>query len=52
MVQPITLTVNGTVHEIEVDPKQSLLHVLRDTLGLTGSKIGALKAVWGMYRAR
>ena len=47
-MQPITLTVNGTVHEIEVDPQQSLLHVLRDMLGLTGSKIGCAEGQCGV----
>jgi isoquinoline 1-oxidoreductase alpha subunit len=48
VVQHITLTVNGTVHEIEADPEQSLLHVLRDTLGLTGSKIGCAEGQCGV----
>ena len=48
MVQPITLTVNGTVHEIEADPDHALLHVLRDTLGLTGSKIGCAEGQCGV----
>ncbi len=48
MVQHITLTVNGTAHEVEVDPQQSLLHVLRDMLGLTGSKIGCAEGQCGV----
>ncbi len=48
MVQPITLIVNGTAHEIEIDSEQSLLHVLRDTLGLTGSKIGCAEGQCGV----
>ncbi len=48
MGQHIRLTVNGTVHEIEVDPQQSLLHVLRDMLGLTGSKIGCAEGQCGV----
>jgi len=47
-VQPITLIVNGTAHEIEIDSEQSLLHVLRDTLGLTGSKIGCAEGQCGV----
>jgi isoquinoline 1-oxidoreductase subunit alpha len=35
-----TLNVNGTVHEIEVDPDTPLLWVLRDELKLTGTKFG------------
>lgn len=34
------LSVNGTTHEIEVDPEMPLLWVLRDELGLTGTKYG------------
>jgi aerobic-type carbon monoxide dehydrogenase small subunit (CoxS/CutS family) len=32
------LVVNSTSHEIDVEPGQPLLHVLRDRLGLTGTK--------------
>jgi isoquinoline 1-oxidoreductase alpha subunit len=48
VVHPITLTVNGTAHEIEIDSEQSLLHVLRDALGLTGSKIGCAEGQCGV----
>ncbi|MFY9237817.1 MAG: (2Fe-2S)-binding protein [Roseovarius sp.] len=34
------LTVNGTAHEIDVEPDMPLLWVLRDVLGLTGTKYG------------
>ena len=36
----ITLKVNGTDHQIEVDHRWTLLRVLRDVLGLTGAKRG------------
>jgi xanthine dehydrogenase YagT iron-sulfur-binding subunit len=36
----ITLVVNGTLHQIAVDTRSSLLDVLRERLGLTGSKKG------------
>ena len=36
----ITLTVNGQSHSVDVDPDTPLLWVLRDTLGLTGTKYG------------
>jgi isoquinoline 1-oxidoreductase alpha subunit len=36
----ITLTVNGRKHDVDVDPETPLLWVLRDTLGLTGTKYG------------
>ena len=35
-----TLNVNGTVHEVEVDPDTPLLWVLREELKLTGTKFG------------
>ena len=37
---PISLTVNGTRHEAEVEPRQLLVHFIRDSLGLTGTHIG------------
>jgi aerobic-type carbon monoxide dehydrogenase small subunit (CoxS/CutS family) len=36
----ISVTVNGTVHRVDVSPDTPLLWVLRDTLGLTGTKYG------------
>src|SRR5258707_10334349 len=36
----ISLTVNGRVHQVDVDPHIPLLYVLRDTLGLHGAKFG------------
>ena len=43
----IELEVNGTRHEIGVDPETPLLWVLRDHLGLTGSKYGCGMAQCG-----
>jgi isoquinoline 1-oxidoreductase subunit alpha len=37
---PYTLTVNGQIHEIDADPSTPLLWVLRDHLGMTGTKYG------------
>jgi aerobic-type carbon monoxide dehydrogenase small subunit (CoxS/CutS family) len=37
---PITLNVNGKAHQVDVPPDTPLLWVLRDTLGLTGTKYG------------
>jgi isoquinoline 1-oxidoreductase alpha subunit len=34
------LTVNDRVHEVDVDPDTPLLWVLRETVGLTGTKYG------------
>jgi len=36
----ITLTVNGKVHQLAVDPETPLLYVLRDELALHGAKFG------------
>jgi carbon-monoxide dehydrogenase small subunit len=38
--QTIDLTVNGEKHEILVEPNALLVNVLRDELGLTGTKYG------------
>jgi isoquinoline 1-oxidoreductase subunit alpha len=35
-----TLTINGKSHEIDVEPETPLLWVLRDNIGLTGTKFG------------
>lgn len=40
MKQLITLRVNGEFHEVIVEPRMTLLNVLRDVLGLTGTKSG------------
>ena len=36
----ITLTVNGTRHQLDIEPETPLLWVVRDELGLTGTKFG------------
>ncbi len=36
----ITLTVNGAVHTVEVEPRQLLVYLLREDLGLTGTNVG------------
>lgn len=36
----VQLTVNGTEHRVEVEDRWTLVEVLRDHLGLTGTKIG------------
>jgi len=35
-----TLTVNGKAHEVDAEPETPLLWVLRDNIGLTGTKFG------------
>jgi isoquinoline 1-oxidoreductase alpha subunit len=36
----LNMTVNGAAHEVDVPPDMPLLWVLRDVLGLTGTKFG------------
>ncbi|MBK8509131.1 MAG: (2Fe-2S)-binding protein [Candidatus Competibacter sp.] len=43
----ITLFVNGQRHEVDAPPDTPLLWVLRDTLGLTGTKYGCGQAACG-----
>ena len=38
--QPVTVTINGTVYEREVEARKLLIHFIRDDLDLTGSHIG------------
>ena len=37
---PITVNVNGRSHSADVEPRTLLVHFLRETLNLTGTKIG------------
>ena len=43
----IKLTVNGQVHEVDAAPETPLLWVLRDLVGLTGTKFGCGQALCG-----
>ena len=43
----ISFIVNGTVRTVDVPPETPLLWVLRDTLGLTGTKFGCGRALCG-----
>jgi len=36
----ISLTINGTAHDVDIEPETPLLWVLRDEIGLTGTKYG------------
>ena len=40
MKVPIKVTVNQRVYEVEAEPRTLLVDLLRDNLGLTGTKIG------------
>ena len=37
---PVTLQVNGKKHELQIEPRVTLLDALREYLGLTGTKKG------------
>jgi isoquinoline 1-oxidoreductase alpha subunit len=43
----LELTVNGTVHQLDVPPDMPVLWVLRDVLGLNGTKFGCGRALCG-----
>ena len=43
----VSLTVNGVAHSVDADPATPLLWVLRDTLGMTGTKFGCGMALCG-----
>src|SRR3954462_13102561 len=36
----VALTVNGERHELDVEPRLLLVHLIRDRLGLTGTHVG------------
>jgi aerobic carbon-monoxide dehydrogenase small subunit len=39
-VRRVAITVNGVRHEAEVEPRQLLVYLLREQLGLTGTNVG------------
>ena len=43
----VRLSVNGTEHDVEVEDRWTLVEVLRDHLGLTGTKIGCERGECG-----
>ena len=43
----ITLTVNGTEHDLSVEPRKLLVHALRDDLGYTGTNVGCESSLCG-----
>jgi carbon-monoxide dehydrogenase small subunit len=40
MGKSIHMKINDTTYEVDVEPNQTLVEVLRDQLGLTGTKVG------------
>jgi carbon-monoxide dehydrogenase small subunit len=45
--QVVTIEVNGESHEVSVRPRHTLVEVLRDKIGLTGTKDGCEQGVCG-----
>ena len=48
----INLKVNGKAYEVDVDPSTPILWVIREKLGLTGTKFGCGAAQCGALRGR
>jgi xanthine dehydrogenase YagT iron-sulfur-binding subunit len=46
-VSAVSLTINGQVRKLDIDPRQSLLDVLRELLDLTGTKKGCNQGACG-----
>src|SRR5712692_11992876 len=40
LVRSVSLTVNGDSHELELEPRELLVYVLRERLGLMGTVVG------------
>ncbi len=47
MTVPVTLHVNDVAHRLHVDGGETLLHTLRERLGLTGAKEGCVEGECG-----
>jgi carbon-monoxide dehydrogenase small subunit len=45
--QRIAIAVNGTTHDVEVEPRRTLVDVLRHDLGYTGTHVGCEQGVCG-----
>ena len=43
----ITVTINGTSHQLAIDPRRSLADVIREEAGLTGTHLGCEHGVCG-----
>src|SRR3954449_5007184 len=48
----VALTINGQSHSIDVDPTTPLLWVIREQVGLTGTKYGCGIAAWAAWWPR
>src|SRR5262249_4610712 len=47
MKKAVSITVNGTTHHSEIEPRLLLVHYLRDVLGLTGTHVGCETSICG-----
>lgn len=47
MTAPVTVTINGRRQTVDVEPETPILWVLRDALGMTGTKFGCGVALCG-----
>ena len=43
----VSIAINGSTHDVDVDPEMPLLWVVRDILGMTGTKFGCGMALCG-----
>ena len=47
MKRDIEVTVNGTKHKLSIEPRETLLEIIREHLDLTGAKLGCDQQVCG-----
>ncbi|MBN1137530.1 MAG: 2Fe-2S iron-sulfur cluster binding domain-containing protein [Anaerolineae bacterium] len=50
--QTISLTANGVERQVQIDRRTTLLQVLHDQLGLTGSRVGCGQGQCGAFGGR
>src|SRR5688500_524303 len=43
----VTMSINGTTHTAEVEPRMLLIHFLREVIGLTGPHVGCETSICG-----
>ena len=48
VLMAISLTINGDAHKVDVPPEMPLLWVIREVVGLTGTKYGCGKRIRGL----
>lgn len=51
-VHDIELTVNGTAHELSIEPRTLLVHALRNELGYSGTNVGCESTLCGACTVR